>query len=208
MLLISKDKKILKERMKLLVFKIYKRNLLQYIYLVVVLFLFLIMPQISLNNWFNSKMDKLEGICLREFDGTPMQYYFNSDHKSSSVKVKWDVMETEGISELYKMKAQYGWAVVKRDYETKYINTGYGEIIKKGMDSYLKDYPNIKIDEKTIEYEIEEILKEEELGYFNIGMDYSVRVLSGKDYARIFISTFRTSDEDHRMVDYIYYSFE
>lgn len=176
--------------------------------MIVVFLLFLIIPQISLSRWFNAKIDRLEGICLREFDGTPMQYYFNDQHKSKSVKVDWDIIENEGISELYKMKARYGWAIAKRNYETKNINTGFGEIIKSGMDAYLKDYPNVAIDQDTIENKIEQILDEEELGEINIGMDYIIDVLSGEDYDRITISTFYTSDEDSRMVDYIFYSFE
>lgn len=185
----------------------YPRNMRHYICFVLVFILFLIIPQISLSHWFNSKMDSLEGLCLREFDGTPMIYYFNSDHKSKSVKVSWDVIKNEGVSEVYHMKAQYGLATVRRVYETKNINTAYGEAMKAGLDEYFKDYPNVIINREAIDNKIAEIFNQEGIEDLAIGMDYYLDIDSGKNYTFIKISTYRKADEDHRMVDFIFYSF-
>lgn len=164
-------------------------------------------PQVLLNHWFHSRIDKLEAraICLKEFDNTPMEDYFYDDHNAA--EVTWDITKKEGISHLYKMKAQYGWAVAKRDYVTKYINTGYGQTIKEGMDHYLENYPNVKVDQKSIENKVEEILNEAGLGQFNIGMDYSIYLAGTKGDEYINISTYYTSNPDEKIVDYIVYSF-
>src|SRR5690554_2746908 len=106
------------------------------------------------------------------------------------------------------MQAQYGWYTAKRDYEAKYINTGYGKIIKNAIEDYIKNTPISQMSENDIKNKIDQKIYEGLGGYTNIGMDYSFHVLSiGDRSADIIVSTYRTSDprEERQIVDYIAY---